>query len=73
MDIIGNAVLMFVAGAETVSITICFCLYQLALNKDIQDRLREEIVMAKAKNGGELNNDFLINLHYMNMVLEGSK
>ncbi|XP_022162554.1 probable cytochrome P450 6a14 [Myzus persicae] len=70
MDIIGNAVLMFVAGAETVSITICFCLYQLALNKDIQDRLREEIVMAKAKNGGELNNDFLINLHYMNMVLE---
>jgi len=64
---------MFVAGAETVSITICFCLYQLALNKNVQDRLRKEIVTAKEKNGGEFNNDFLINLNYMNMVLEGNK
>ncbi|XP_001947920.1 cytochrome P450 6a2 [Acyrthosiphon pisum] len=70
MDIVGNAILMFVAGAETVSITICFCLYQLALNKDIQDKLREEIVTTNAKHGGQLNNDFLTNLHYMNMVLE---
>ncbi|KAL5235934.1 hypothetical protein ACI65C_003344 [Semiaphis heraclei] len=70
MDIIGNAILMFVAGAETVSITICFCLYQLALNKDVQDKLRKEIVTTKAKSGGQLNNDFLTNLHYINMVLE---
>ncbi|KAL5235931.1 hypothetical protein ACI65C_003341 [Semiaphis heraclei] len=70
MDIIANAVLMFIAGAETVSITVCFCLYQLALNKDIQDKLCKEIITTKEKNGGELNNDFLINLHYMNMVLE---
>lgn len=72
MDIIGNAILMFIAGAETVSITVCFCLYQLALNKDVQDKLRKEIITTKEKNGGELNNDFLTNLHYMNMVLEGN-
>jgi len=72
MDIVGNAILMFVAGAETVSITLCFCLYQLALNKDIQDKLRQEIVTTNAKHGGQLNNDFLTNLHYMNMVLEGN-
>jgi len=64
---------MFVAGAETVAITICFCLYQLALNKDVQDKLRKEIVTTKAKSGGQLNNDFLTNLHYINMVLEGNK
>lgn len=73
MDIIGNAILMFVAGAETVSITISFCLYHLALDKNIQDKLREEIVTTKAKHGGQLNNDFLTNLHYINMVLEGNK
>jgi len=64
---------MFVGGAETVSIVICFCLYQLALNKDVQDRVREEIVTTKAKNGGQLNNNYLKSLNYMNMVLEGNK
>lgn len=71
IDIIANAVLMFVAGAETVSILTCFCLYELALNKEVQDRLREEIVTTKAKYGGNLNNNFLTDLRYMNMVLEG--
>ncbi|XP_025192941.1 cytochrome P450 9e2-like [Melanaphis sacchari] len=70
MDIIGNAILLFVAGSETVSTLICFCLYELALNKDIQDRLREEIVTTKAKHGGQLSYDFLNDLHYINMVLE---
>lgn len=71
IDIIANAVLMFVAGAETVSTLTSFCLYELALNKEVQDRLREEIVTTKAKHGGHLNNDFLNDLRYMNMVLEG--
>ncbi|XP_060854428.1 probable cytochrome P450 6a14 [Rhopalosiphum padi] len=70
MDIIGNAILMFVAGSETVSTLICFCLYELALNRNVQDRLREEIVMTKAKHGGQLNSDFLTDLRYINMVIE---
>jgi len=64
---------MFVGGSETVSVVICLCLYQLALNKDVQDKVREEIVTTKEKNGGEFNNNYLKNLHYMNMVLEGNK
>lgn len=71
IDIIANAILMFVAGSETVSTLTCFCLYELALNKEVQDRLREEIVTTKAKYGGNMNNDFLTDLRYMNMVLEG--
>ncbi|CAH1726368.1 unnamed protein product [Aphis gossypii] len=70
IDIIANAVLMFVAGSETVSTLTCFCLYELAVNKEVQDRLREEIVTTKAKYGGNLNNNFLTDLRYMNMVLE---
>lgn len=73
MDIIANAVLMFVAGAETVSITLSFCLYHLALNKDVQERLREEFLTTKVKHDGQLNNDFLTDLRYTNMVLEGNK
>nr|WOV89612.1 cytochrome P450 CYP6CY104 [Rhopalosiphum padi] len=73
MDIIWNAILMFVAGSETVSTLICFCLYELALNRDVQDRLREEIVTTKAKHGGQLNSDFLTDLRYINMVIEDTK
>ena len=42
-QIIANAFGIFTAGFETVSSTICYCLYELALNNDIQDRVRQEI------------------------------
>jgi len=71
-DIIGNAIFLFSAGSETISSLICFCLYELALNKEIQDKLRAEIYSMKAKHGGKFNNDYLVDLHYTNMVLEGN-
>ncbi|CAI6374079.1 unnamed protein product [Macrosiphum euphorbiae] len=72
-DIIGNAILLFGAGAITISSTVSFCLYELALNKEIQDKMRAEICSMKAKHDGQLNNDFLMDLSYTNMVLEGKK
>ncbi|XP_022170039.1 cytochrome P450 6k1-like [Myzus persicae] len=69
-DIIGNAILMFTAGSETVSSVLYFCLYELALNKETQDKLRGEICSMKAKHNGQLNNDYLMDLHYTTMVLE---
>jgi cytochrome P450 family 6 len=72
MDIISNAILLFVAGSETVSVTICFLLYELALNKDVQDKVREEIIKVIKKNGGQLSYNCFTDLHYLNMVLEGN-
>ncbi|XP_001943150.2 cytochrome P450 6k1 isoform X2 [Acyrthosiphon pisum] len=69
-DIIGNAIFLFSAGSETISSLVCFCLYELALNKEIQDKLRAEIYSMKAKHNGKLNNDYLVDLRYTNMVLE---
>ncbi|XP_050439910.1 probable cytochrome P450 6a14 [Adelges cooleyi] len=69
MDIIANAFLMFVAGFETVSTTVSFCLYELALKKHIQDRVREEILTAKSNHDDELNSGFLAELPYLEMVL----
>ncbi|CAI6365988.1 unnamed protein product [Macrosiphum euphorbiae] len=69
-DIIGNAILMFAAGSETVSSMLSFCLYELAFNKEIQDKLRAEICAMNAKHDGQLNNDYLMDLHYTTMVLE---
>jgi len=72
MDIISNAILMYFAGAEPVSDTLAFCLYELAMNKHIQDKLREHINRTKEKHGGQFSNDYLMDLHYADMVFIGN-
>lgn len=49
-----------------------FCLYELALKTHIQDEVREEIILKKSKNNGVINNDFLADLNYLDMVLAGN-
>lgn len=71
MDIVANAFLLFAAGFETVSTAMSFCLYELALKKPIQDRVRAEMNSMKVKHDGEINNEFLMDLHYLEMVLAG--
>ncbi|XP_050439207.1 LOW QUALITY PROTEIN: uncharacterized protein LOC126844826 [Adelges cooleyi] len=68
-DIAANAFLMFLAGFETVSTTMSYCLYELALKNHIQDRVRDEILTAMSKHNSELNNDFLTELSYLEMVI----
>ncbi|XP_050528994.1 probable cytochrome P450 6a13 isoform X4 [Daktulosphaira vitifoliae] len=46
-----------------------FCLYQLALNKNIQEHVRKEVFQVKKKNNGILNYEFLGELHYLEMVI----
>ncbi|VVC43867.1 Cytochrome P450, E-class, group I,Cytochrome P450,Cytochrome P450, conserved site [Cinara cedri] len=68
-QIVANAFVMFAAGFETVSTAMSFCLYELALKKHIQDRLREEIKSKMSKNNGVIDSEFLIDLNYLDMVL----
>lgn len=70
-DIISNAILMFVSGSGTVCATLSFCFYELALNKHVQDKLRQEITSKKAKHGGQFNQDYVMDLQYTIMVLNG--
>lgn len=62
----------FVAGFETSSSTIAFCLYELALHQDIQERVRDEIeaVLAEESNG-ELSDDVIGQMKYLEQVLSG--
>jgi len=71
-QIIANAFVMFAAGFETVSTAMSFCLYELALKKHIQDRVRQEINLKLSKNNGLINNELLIELNYLDMVLAGN-
>lgn len=70
-QIVANAFVMFSAGFETVSITMSFCLHELALKKNIQDRVRNEIKLKKHEYNGVINNEFLMALNYLDMVIAG--
>ncbi|XP_027854113.2 probable cytochrome P450 6a13 [Aphis gossypii] len=68
-QIIANAFGIFNAGFQTVSSTISHCIYELALNKSIQDKLRQEIHLKLSNNNGQINYELLMDLNYLDMVI----
>ncbi|KAL1509791.1 hypothetical protein ABEB36_004473 [Hypothenemus hampei] len=67
-DITAQALVFFFAGFDTVSTALCYGAHELAMNKDVQDRLREEIRETDKLNNGKLTYDSLLKMKYMDMV-----
>ncbi|XP_055906586.1 probable cytochrome P450 6g2 [Eupeodes corollae] len=67
--LVAQAAIFFVAGYETSSATMSFCLYELAKNSEIQKRLREEIKGALKANDGKLTYEAVNEMDYLNMVV----
>lgn len=68
-ELAAQCFVFFVAGFETSSTTMNFCLYELAMNPDIQDRLREDIEKAIADNDGKLTYEIVMGLQYLDNVV----
>jgi len=67
-----QAFVFFVAGFETSSSTMSYCLYELALQPEIQQRVRDEIESVLAnEEGGKLNYDALARMSYLDQVVAG--
>ncbi|XP_072748313.1 cytochrome P450 9e2-like [Anoplolepis gracilipes] len=67
-DIVSQAFIFFLAGFETSSTLMCFIVHELALNRDIQDRLREEVQQHLTEEN-ELSYESLSKMTYMEMVI----
>jgi len=63
--------MFFGAGFETSATTMSFCLYELALNPDIQDRLRNEIDTVLKKHGGSVTYEGIQEMKYLDKVISG--
>jgi cytochrome P450 family 6 len=61
----------FFGGFETSSTTMTFCLYELSLQPDIQDRLRQEIDVVLKKYDGKLTYEALQEMEYLDKVVSG--
>jgi cytochrome P450 family 9 len=66
-EIASQAMIFFFAGFDTVSTAMCFGSYEMAINKDIQDRLREEIM--ETHKDGKVTYETLMQMKYMDMVV----
>ncbi|XP_035774129.1 probable cytochrome P450 6a14 isoform X3 [Anopheles albimanus] len=68
-ELAAQAFVFFIAGFETSSTTQSFCLYELAKNPDIQQRLREEINRAIDENGGQVTYEVVMGIQYLDQVI----
>lgn len=65
-----QAFIFFIGGFETSSTTMQFTLYELALNQDIQNRVREEIKRVLAKHKGEWTYEAVHEMEYLGRVVD---
>uniref|UniRef100_A0A2M4BJZ6 Putative cytochrome p450 9b2 n=1 Tax=Anopheles marajoara TaxID=58244 RepID=A0A2M4BJZ6_9DIPT len=70
-ELIAQAFIFFFAGYETVSWSMSFALYELAIAEDIQRKLREEIDETEASlaDGEVIGYEKLQSMRYMDMVV----
>lgn len=71
-EIAAQAFIFILAGFETSSTTMAFCLYELAVNPDIQDRARQEIRKVIKRHGGQFTYEAMIEMHYLDQIINGS-
>jgi cytochrome P450 len=66
-----QAFVFFVGGFETSSTTMTFCMYELSLHPDIQERLREEIDVVLKKYNGKITYEAIQEMEYLDKVVAG--
>lgn len=59
------------AGLETSSTTISFCLYELSINQNIQRKVHEEIDQISKKFNNQITYDSLQELKFLECCIDG--
>ncbi|KAH8277872.1 hypothetical protein KR018_009445, partial [Drosophila ironensis] len=68
-EIAAQAYIFFLAGFETSSTSMGFALYELALNQDVQDKLRLEIDSVFRKTNGQPTYENICEITYLEKVV----
>lgn len=69
VELAAEAMLVYSGGFETSATLMSFTFYELALNPEIQEKLREEI---QSTIDEEVTYDLVLNMKYLNMVVNES-
>ncbi|XP_024085719.1 probable cytochrome P450 6a17, partial [Cimex lectularius] len=68
-ELVGHVFSFFVAGHDTTATTAAFAFYELSKNKEIQDKLWQEVAGAAKENEG-LTYEAVKNIPYLNHVIQ---
>lgn len=71
LDIAAQAVVFFFAGFDGVSALMCLVAYELAVNPDIQSKLRDEINETYEHCNGNVTYETVLRMKYLDMVISG--
>lgn len=71
-ELAAEAFLIYTGGFETSSTLISFTWYELALNPEIQERLRAEIKEWLSKSDGKLSYEMIFGMQYLDQVINES-
>ncbi|XP_065207952.1 probable cytochrome P450 6a13 [Planococcus citri] len=66
---VAQCYVFFAAGFETTSSALSYLMMELALNRSIQNKVREEIIEILQKYNGEITNDSVREMTYTDMVI----
>lgn len=70
-QVTAQAILFYVAGSETSATTIAFFLYEMAKNKEIQQRLCAEIDSVLVENDGQFTYESINGMKYLECCIDG--
>lgn len=62
----------FAAGYETTATTITFCLFELAKNRQVQSKVREEVKAVLKNHDGKLSYEAIQEMKYLSQVVDGT-
>lgn len=72
-ELAAQAFIFFIAGFETSSSTLACCLYELALQPDIQAKAREDVRNALKRHNGKVTYEMVLDMPYVDNVINGKR
>jgi cytochrome P450 family 6 len=64
-QIAAQSFIFFLAGYETSSSTMTYCMFEFSINEEIQEKARQSVKDALTKHGGQLTYDSVADMNYL--------
>jgi cytochrome P450 family 6 len=71
-EIVSQSFLFFIAGFKTSALTMCYCIHELAQNRELQRKVREEIHKNLGRDLSKYAYEDLIALPNLDKVVKGT-